>query len=102
MKRSLSLLRVGLAAGALMIPAIAQTASDPNQAQPGAGAPPATRSDTTTPGTGTGDYGNRGDDRGRGFNFGWLGLVGLAGLLGLRRHSNPTITTRTDRNIEPR
>ncbi|MDX2152278.1 MAG: WGxxGxxG family protein [Bryobacteraceae bacterium] len=26
------------------------------------------------------------------FNWGWLGLVGLAGLLGLRRHSHRDVT----------
>jgi MYXO-CTERM domain-containing protein len=68
-------------AGALMIPAVAQTA-DPN-------APANPPSPTTMPST-TDRVGDRDHD----FNMGWLGLAGLAGLLGLRRH--------THRHDEPR
>jgi len=76
-------------AGALtMVPVFAQTGA-PNPGGSGAGT--AAGSGQTVAGTdmnspSRNDYNRDRDDRG--FNFGWLGLVGLAGLLGMRRHNN--------------
>jgi MYXO-CTERM domain-containing protein len=56
-----------LLAGLAALPSLAQTTADPNRAA----------ADPTT---------SRVDDR-DGFNYGWLGLLGLAGLLGMRRRA---------------
>jgi MYXO-CTERM domain-containing protein len=49
---------------------------------------------TDTSSTGT-DTNRTHTDDGRGFDYGWLGLIGLAGLLGLRRR-NVVTDTRPD------
>jgi hypothetical protein len=67
-----------------VIPGGAQTGSDP------------ARSDAATAQT-SAPYQNRTEDR-RGFNWGWLGLLGLAGLLGQRRSGN---VSRGTLNREP-
>jgi MYXO-CTERM domain-containing protein len=76
-------------AGALAAaPAFAQT--NPNGSTAPSGNPSATpgtaATGQTVPGTDMNSP-SRNDDRDRdhSFNFGWLGLIGLAGLLGLRR-----------------
>ncbi|MGI8958447.1 MAG: WGxxGxxG family protein [Bryobacteraceae bacterium] len=43
-----------------------------------------TATDTASTASGTNTSSTRPDDR-RGFDYGWLGLIGLAGLLGLRK-----------------
>jgi MYXO-CTERM domain-containing protein len=80
-----------------MVPVFGQTPAD----RP-ATAPSAAGSGQTVPGTdmnspSRNDYSRDRDDHG--FNFGWLGLVGLAGLLGMRRNPNRHEGTRYD---EPR
>ena len=67
-----------------VVPGRAQTANDP------------TRNDASAPQT-SAPYQNRTADR-RGFDWGWLGLIGLAGLLGQRRSSN---VSRSTLNREP-
>jgi len=100
MKRSLQALRIGLVAGALMVPVYAQSGgADPNgSGSPGAAsstpsgtAPSGSPSGTaqTVPGTDM-NSSSRTDRGDHDFNFGWLGLVGLAGLLGMRRHHTNT------------
>src|SRR4051812_13700641 len=97
MKRPLQALRIGLIAGALMVPAFGQSGgADPNgSASPSGSATGAasqgavsggnpTGSAQTVPGTDMNSP-SRTDRGDHDFNFGWLGLVGLAGLLGMRR-----------------
>ena len=79
-----SMLTALLAVILTLVPVRAQTASDP------------ARSDAATPQT-SAPYQNRTDER-RGFDWGWLGLIGLAGLLGHRRSVN--VSSRT-LNREP-
>src|SRR4051794_34743901 len=115
MKRPLQALRIGLIAGALMIPVYAQSGgSDPNgSATPGAtsgsgasgsGASGGAMSGSgasgsgTVPGTDMNTSSNRNNTGDHDFNFGWLGLVGLAGLLGLR-HQNRNATYDNSRDI---
>jgi MYXO-CTERM domain-containing protein len=43
-----------------------------------------TATDTSNPSASTNNMNTRNDDS-RGFDYGWLGLLGLAGLLGFRR-----------------
>src|SRR4051812_9800441 len=90
MKRSLEALRIGLVAGALMVPAgVAQTrGANPNRSSSPRATNPAP-SGQTVPGTDMNSP-SRTDrtDRDHDFNFGWLGLVGLAGLLGLRHRGS--------------
>jgi MYXO-CTERM domain-containing protein len=43
-----------------------------------------TATDTASTASGTSTTSTHPDDR-RGFDYGWLGLIGLAGLLGLRK-----------------
>jgi MYXO-CTERM domain-containing protein len=111
MKRPFQLIRIGMIAGALaMVPAFAQTSSDPAASQPsGSAAAPATNpngtgtaagSGQTVPGTDMNSPSRTDTNNGdRGFNFGWLGLVGLAGLLGLRHHNNRVDRYDDTRNI---
>ena len=84
MKVSTNLAIVLLGVILTVLPGRAQTASDP------------ARSDAATPQT-SAPYQNRTDDR-RGFDWGWLGLIGLAGLLGHRRTDN---VSRGNLNREP-
>jgi len=75
--------------------------SDPNAT--GSGAPGATSgapSAQTAPGTDMSRNGNR-DDNNHDFNMGWLGLVGLAGLLGMRRHNQRHDDVRNIDNTGP-
>src|SRR5690349_12451803 len=115
MKRSsYELFRIGMIAGALALaPAFAQSSASPNTggSQPGAAAtaPRAANngsdmngsgaatangsgvatgtnaSGQTVPGTDMNNPSHYDSSKDHSFNFGWLGLVGLAGLLGLRR-----------------
>ena len=84
MKLSTILATVLLGVIFTVVPGAAQTASDP------------ARSDAATPQT-SAPYQNRTDDR-RGFDWGWLGLIGLAGLLGQRRSAQ---VSRGTVNREP-
>ncbi len=89
MRLAHGLLRVGVLAGACILPIVAQTSSDPRSASPPAATAPASPQAGTTTAPDTNANNNYGDrDRDHGFNFGWLGLVGLAGLLGLRHRSS--------------
>jgi hypothetical protein len=101
MKRSFQLMQIGMLAGALaMVPAHAQTGSDPAAAPANPnGSGTAASSGQTVPGTdmNSPSRNDRNDDRG--FNFGWLGLVGLAGLLGMRHHNNRVDRYDDTRNI---
>jgi MYXO-CTERM domain-containing protein len=80
--KALQRLTLGVLAAGLALGTAAAQTSDPNAAGPGA--------NTTNT--------NRTEDR-RGFDYGWLGLLGLGGLLGLRKQNVPdrlhTGTTRT-------
>ncbi len=67
-------------AGLAALPIMAQTTA------PGMGGTTTQSAPETTGRTGT-------ERHERGFNFGWLGLIGLAGLLGLRRHGHRTDTS---------
>lgn len=55
--------------------------------------------DTSTSSTATSNTANPGTDRDthRGFDWGWLGLLGLGGLAGLRRTPDVVRTTDTRR-----
>jgi len=101
MKRPLQALRIGLIAGALMVPAFGQSGgANPNgSATPGAAATGGnpTGSAQTVPGTDMNSP-SRTDRGDHDFNFGWLGLVGLAGLLGMRRSHRGAYDNET-RNI---
>jgi MYXO-CTERM domain-containing protein len=82
----------GLLAGVLCIaPVHAQqdtTTSNAATTNPGtATSPGASNSTITATNPGTETVTTRYDDR-RGFDWGWLGLVGLLGLFGLRRPTN--------------
>jgi len=80
-----------------------QTATQPNGSNPAAapGAGTAAGTGQTVPGTDMNSP-SRNDDRGdHGFNFGWLGLIGLAGLLGMRRNSNRADEVRSIDNTGP-
>jgi len=96
MKRPFQVIRIGIVAGALaMVPAYAQTASDPASGQPASGS--AASSGQTVPGTDMNSPSRTNYNNDHNFNFGWVGLVGLVGLLGLRRHN-----ARVDRHDEAR
>lgn len=87
MKRTRHLFQTAVVlAGLAAMPLAAQTAADPNQ---GTTTPQGTHD--PMPGT-AGSNRDYTQDRDNDFNFGWLGLLGLAGLWGLRRHSNRTTT----------
>src|SRR5436305_11334336 len=99
-----SLQTTALAAALAASPAlIAQSSSDPTRgANPGTSTSDANTGQTTNPaatgntGTGMGTYNGGADDRG-GHNFGWIGLLGLAGLIGLgRRNHGPDVRTNRD------
>ena len=92
MKRSLQALRTGLIAGALLIPVYGQSGAPsgaPTGANPSGSSYPSSASGSGQTVAGTDMNSPSRTDRDRygdhDFNFGWLGLVGLAGLLGLRR-----------------
>ncbi len=65
--------RVAMLGGALLLPVLAQTAD---------------RGVTTT---------DTSQDRDRGFNYGWLGLLGLAGLIPRRQRTHDVADARTTR-----
>ena len=77
MKRSLQGLRIGLVAGALMLPVYGQSgAADPNgSGSPGAASSSSSGTAQTVPGTDMNSP-SRTDRGDHDFNFGWLGFVG--------------------------
>jgi MYXO-CTERM domain-containing protein len=103
MKRASGILRAGVLAGALVAGLSAQTPADPNRGAGASSAPSATlgRNDATGPNDTANNTAPNGD-RDHNFNFGWLGLVGLAGLLGLRRHGRSDADTAMDRTTTGR
>jgi MYXO-CTERM domain-containing protein len=98
MKRPLQALRIGLIAGALMVPVFGQSGG----ANPSGSTAPASGAGTaqTVPGTDMNSP-SRTDRGDHDFNFGWLGLVGLAGLLGLRHHRSGYDSPRDINNTGP-
>jgi MYXO-CTERM domain-containing protein len=76
-------------------PALPQT-TDTSAMSTGATTAPTMRPDT---GAAAGSYDQTSGNNGGGHNWGWVGLLGLFGLLGLRSHG-PTTTVRTEREYE--
>jgi len=84
-----------IVAGLFVVPSFAQTPPADSGTGPGSATAPATAPDRTA---GQADRGYGSNDRGRGFDWGWLGLLGLAGLLGNRHgrtSDNDRINART-------
>lgn len=82
--RKVQIAAAAIVAGACSMPVMAQSSASSTQPSPPTSVAQSSSSDTRSTGAGSPtDTARNAPDRDR--DYGWLGLVGLAGLLGLRR-----------------